>query len=93
MFRSVFDTKNRRQLGALLALLTIFISVAASLAPTSWHSVMEVSSNLATALFFALVLSVIIRHVFGARHLKADDVIGAFSATSSLRLFGGGCTP
>jgi voltage-gated potassium channel len=89
VFRSVFDTQSRRRLGALLSLLTITIGVAAALSPTSWHQTMEVLSNLATAAFFVLVLSVIIRHVFGARHLKIDDVVGAFSGYIIIALIWG----
>jgi voltage-gated potassium channel len=78
VFRAVFDTKRRRQIGWILAGVTIAINLADTFVPAAWHPTMEVLSNLAAAAFFAFVLSVILNHVFAARDLRIDDVVGAF---------------
>jgi hypothetical protein len=85
----VFDTQRRRRIGAALIAVTVAIDVTASLVPNEWHRVVEVLSNLSIATFFALVLSIIIRHVFAARNLKVDDVIGAFSGYIIIALIWG----
>lgn len=79
VFRAVFDTKQRRQRGALLAAAAIALDLAIVLVPTPWHATVEVLANLASAAFFAFVFSVIVSHVLGARDLRIDDLVGAFS--------------
>jgi voltage-gated potassium channel len=79
VFRAVFDTKRRRQVGWILASIVIVINIADTLVPTALHSAMEVLSSLAAAGFFSFVLWVILSHVFGARTLRMDDIVGAFS--------------
>ena len=40
---------------------------------------MEIAFDIAAAAFFVFCLYVIVNHVFGARSLRTDDVVGAFS--------------
>jgi hypothetical protein len=40
---------------------------------------MEILISLSAATFYAFVLYVILNHVFGARTLRMDDIVGAFS--------------
>jgi voltage-gated potassium channel len=79
VFRAVLDTKQRRQRGALLAAAAVALDLASFLAPPPWRTTVEVAANLASAAFFALVFSAIVSQVLGARDLKMDDLVGAFS--------------
>jgi voltage-gated potassium channel len=79
VFRAVFDTKQSRQFGALLAAAAIAVDLATFLGPLPWHGAVEVVANLASALFFAFVFFVIVGRVLGARRLEMDDLVGAFS--------------
>jgi voltage-gated potassium channel len=89
VFRAVFDTRQRRRVGATLAGVTIAIDLAIILCPAPMHPAIEVLSNLSTALFFAFVFSVIVNHVFKARDLRLDDVVGAFSGYIVIALIWG----
>ena len=79
VFRAVFDTKHRRLVGFILGGITIAINLVDTLLPTALHPAMEILSSLAAAAFFAFVLFVILDHVFSARTLRMDDIVGAFS--------------
>jgi voltage-gated potassium channel len=89
VFRAVFDTRQRRRVGATLAGFTIAIDLAFILCPAPMHPAIEVLSNLSSALFFAFVFSVIVNHVFNARYLRLDDVVGAFSGYIVIALIWG----
>jgi voltage-gated potassium channel len=89
VFRAVFDTSRRRRVGAALAGATIALDLAFVLCPAPMHAAIEVLSNLSTALFFAFVFSVIVNHVFNARYLRLDDVVGAFSGYIIIALIWG----
>jgi voltage-gated potassium channel len=89
VFRAVLDTKQRRQRGALLAVAAIALDLASVLVPSPWHASVEVVANLASAAFFALVFSVIVSHVLGARNLRMDDLVGAFSGYIIIALIWG----
>jgi voltage-gated potassium channel len=79
IFRAVFDTRHRRLVGWILGGITIAMNVADTLTPATWQSAMEMLISLSAAAFFAFVLFVILEHVFSARTLKMDDIVGAFS--------------
>jgi voltage-gated potassium channel len=79
VFRAVFDTKHRRRVGWILGGITIAMNFVDALAPAAWQSVMEILISLSAATFYAFVLYVILNHVFGARTLRMDDIVGAFS--------------
>jgi hypothetical protein len=79
VFRAVFDTKHRWRVGWILGGIAIAMHIVGALAPAAWQSVMEILINLSAAAFFAFVLFVILDHVFSARTLKVDDIVGAFS--------------
>jgi voltage-gated potassium channel len=79
VFRAVFDTKHRRLVGLILLGITIAINLVDTLLPSTLHPSMEVLASLAAAVFFSFVLYVILNHVFGARTLRMDDIVGAFS--------------
>jgi len=49
----------------------------------------ELALNISTAAFFVFCLYVIVNHVFGARNLRADDVVGAFSGYIIIALIWG----
>ncbi len=89
VFRAIFDTQSRRRIGATLAGLAIAINFARLLAPDGMKLLTEVSMNISTAVFFAFCLYVIVNHVFGARNLRADDVVGAFSGYIIIALIWG----
>jgi voltage-gated potassium channel len=79
VFRAVFDTRHRRLVGWILGGITIAMHLADTLAPAAWQPTMEISVSLTAAAFFAFVLFVILEHVFSARTLHMDDIVGAFS--------------
>jgi voltage-gated potassium channel len=79
VFRAVFHNRQRRLVGWTLGGTTIALNFANTLAPAAWQPTMEVLISLAAAAFFAFVLFVLLEHVFGARTLRLDDIVGAFS--------------
>jgi voltage-gated potassium channel len=79
VFRAVFDTKHRRRVGLIVGGIAIGINLADTLLPMALHPAMEVLSSLSAAAFFSIVLYVILNHVFAARTLRMDDIVGAFS--------------
>ncbi len=79
VFRAVFDTKHRRLVGWILGGIAIAMHLADTVAPAAWQPAMEILISLAAAAFFAFVLFVILEHVFSARTLRMDDIVGAFS--------------
>jgi voltage-gated potassium channel len=89
VFRAVFDTRQRRQRGTLLAAAAIALDLATVVVPPPWHTTVEVAANLASAAFFAFVFSVIVIHVLGARNLRIDDLVGAFSGYIIIALIWG----
>jgi len=89
VFRAIFDTKSRRRIGAALACAAIAINFLRLLVPVGMKLPAEVALNVSTAAFFAFCLYVIVNHVFGARNLRADDVVGAFSGYILIALIWG----
>ncbi|HME40176.1 MAG TPA: hypothetical protein VKG63_14570 [Steroidobacteraceae bacterium] len=89
VFRAIFDTQRLRQIGAALGGTVIAIGFAGILDPSPPRVPMEVLMNASTAAFFVFVLSVIVGHVFGARRLAMDDVVGAFSGYIVIALIWG----
>jgi voltage-gated potassium channel len=89
VFRAVLDTRRRRQSGILLAAAAIALDLITVLMPPSAHATVEVAANLASAAFFAFVFSVIVSNVLGARALKMDDLVGAFSGYIIIALIWG----
>jgi voltage-gated potassium channel len=89
LFRALLDTRLRRQRGVLLAAAVITLDLATVLAPVSSHAILEVAANLSSAAFFAFVFSVIVSSVLGARALKIDDLVGAFSGYIIIALIWG----
>jgi voltage-gated potassium channel len=79
VFRAVFDTRQRRLVGWILGGITLALNLADTLVPAAWQPAMEIIISLSAAAFFAFVLFVILDHVFGARTLRMDDIVGAFS--------------
>jgi voltage-gated potassium channel len=79
VFRAIFDTQIRRRIGATLACVGIALNLVRLWAPTGMKVPGEMAFNIATVAFFAFCLYVIVNHVFGARNLRTDDVVGAFS--------------
>jgi voltage-gated potassium channel len=89
VFRALLDTMHRRQRGALLAAVAVALDLAAFSVPPPWHSTVAVLANLAGAAFFAFVFAVIVSQVLGARDLKMDDLVGAFSGYIVIALIWG----
>jgi hypothetical protein len=89
VFRALFHTKRHRVVGSILAAVALVINLARMLAPIKMQILMEVLENVAAAAFFIFVLSVIIKQVFGARQLRTDDVVGAFSGYILIALLWG----
>jgi len=79
VFRAIFDTRSRRRIGAALACMAIAINVVRLWVPSAMKVPAEFALNVSTVAFFAFCLYVIVNHVFGARNLRTDDVVGAFS--------------
>jgi voltage-gated potassium channel len=89
VFRAVFNTTHRRRVGVLLISIAIIINILGVMVPGQWNTWIEVASNFATAVFFVFVMYVIVNHVFGARDLRTDDVVGAFSGYIIIALIWG----
>jgi len=89
VFRAVIITTRRRQIGAVLIGAVIAIALAGILGPPQARVPMEVLLNAFTAAFYIFVLSVIVSHVFSARRLALDDVVGAFSGYILIALIWG----
>jgi hypothetical protein len=80
IFRAVFDTTRRRWIGMSLAGIAIALNLIRLWAPSGSSQLpIDAALNIAAAAFFVFVLLVIVEHVFGARRLHGDDVVGAFS--------------
>ncbi len=79
VFRAIFDTPSRRRIGAMLACVGVAIDLVRLWAPVGMKVPAELSFNIVAVAFFAFCLYVIVNHVFGARDLRTDDVVGAFS--------------
>jgi hypothetical protein len=89
VFRALFHTKRHRVVGSILAGIALVINLARMLTPVKMRILMEVLENVAAAAFFMFVLSVIVKQVFGARQLRTDDVVGAFSGYILIALLWG----
>jgi hypothetical protein len=89
VFRAIFDTKARRRIGAALVCAAIVFNVVRLSLPVGMKLPAEMAFNISTVAFFAFCLYVIVIHVFGARHLRADDVVGAFSGYIIIALIWG----
>jgi voltage-gated potassium channel len=89
VFRAVFNSTRRRRVGVSLIGLAIGINILGILVPGQWNNWIEVASNVATAGFFVFVLYVIVNHVFSAKDLRTDDVVGAFSGYIIIALIWG----
>jgi voltage-gated potassium channel len=89
VFRALFATKRRRWIGSILAGLGLALNLARLLSPSGLPPVVDILENVSAAAFFVFVLSVIISHVFGARQLRIDDVVGAFSGYIIIALLWG----
>jgi voltage-gated potassium channel len=89
VFRAIFDTQIRRRIGAALACVAVAINVVRLLAPAGMKLPAEMACNIATVALFAFCLYVIVNHMFGARNLRTDDVIGAFSGYIIIALIWG----
>ena len=78
VFRAIFDTHSRRRIGATLACVAIAMNILRLSVPAGMKLPAELALNFSTVAFFAFCLYVIVNHVFGARNLRTDDVVGAF---------------
>jgi hypothetical protein len=88
VFRALFHTRRRRWIGAGFAGAAVAANLARLLLPRSQIPI-EAALNLSAAAFFAFVFFVIVGHVFGARRLQSDDVVGAFSGYILIALIWG----
>jgi len=79
VFRAVFDTARRRWIGASLACAAVAANSARLMVPSGLQTPAEAAVIAFAAVFFAFVLAVIVSQLFGARQLRSDDVVGAFS--------------
>jgi hypothetical protein len=89
VFRALFITKRHRLMGSILAACVIGIDLARLLAPSELQPQMDALLNISACAFYVFVLVVIINQVFGARRLRLDDVVGAFSGYIVIALFWG----
>ena len=89
VFRAIFDTRSRRRIGAALACVAIALNVVRLWVPSGMKVPAELALNFSTVAFFAFCLYVIVNHVFGARDLRTDDVVGAFSGYIIIALIWG----
>jgi voltage-gated potassium channel len=77
--RAVLNTEHRRLVGWILGGIAIALNIGDAFAPAAWQTALEILMSLAAAGFFVFVLFVILDHVFGARTLYMDHIVGAFS--------------
>ncbi len=89
VFRAIFDTKSRRRIGATLACMAVGFNAVRLTVPAEMKLPAELALNISTVAFFVFCLYVIVNHVFGARTLRADDVVGAFSGYIIIALIWG----
>jgi voltage-gated potassium channel len=89
VFRALFITKRHRIIGLILAGCTICIDFARLLTPRELQPQMDALLNVSACAFYVFVLAVIVHQVFGARRLRLDDVVGAFSGYIVIALFWG----
>ncbi len=88
VFRAVFDTTPQRWTGACLAGAAVAANFARLWVPPGWRLPTEVALDGFAALY-AFVLAVIVSHMFAARQLRSDDVVGAFSGYILIALIWG----
>jgi hypothetical protein len=79
VFRALFRTPRRRWIGSILVGIALSIDLAREVLAHSARRELTISLDISVAVFYVFVFSVILRHVFTARHLRIDDVVGAFS--------------
>jgi Ion channel len=89
VFRALFRTARRRWIGSGLAGITIAIDLARLLASRDLQLQLDALLNVTAAAFYVFVLSVIVSQVFSTRHLRIDEVVGAFSGYILIALFWG----
>ena len=89
VFRAVFDSTPQRWTGTILAGAGIALNFARLWVPAGLQLPTEVALDGFAAAFFAFVLAVIVSHMFAARQLRSDDVIGAFSGYILIALIWG----
>ncbi len=89
VFRALFSTARRRRIGSGLAGITIAIGVARLFVPRERQLPLDTLLSVTAAAFYVFVLSVIVSHVFSARRIRKDDVVGAFSGYILIALFWG----
>jgi voltage-gated potassium channel len=89
VFRAVFDTTPQRWTGTILAGSAVVLNFARLLVPEELHLPTDVAIDVFAAALYAFVLAVIVSHMFGARQLRSDDVIGAFSGYILIALIWG----
>ncbi len=89
VFRAVFDTTPQRWTGSALAGAAIAANFARLSAPAGLELPTQVTVDVCAVAFYVFVLAVIVTHMFGARQLRSDDVVGAFSGYISIALIWG----
>ncbi len=89
VFRAVFDSTRRRWIGASLAGAAIAANFARLSAPAGLQLPTQVALDMCAVAFYVFVLAVIVTHMFGARRLRGDDVVGAFSGYILIALIWG----
>jgi voltage-gated potassium channel len=89
VFRALFDTYRRRLVGSILAIVMVASSLGSLWPLMPWQPPMDVISNVSTAAFYSYVLAVIVSHIFAARQLRVDDIVGVFSGYMLIALLWG----
>ncbi len=89
IFRAVFDTTSQRWTGACLAGAAIAANFTRLMVPAGLLLPVEVALDGFAAAFYVFVLAVIVSHMFAARRLRSDDVVGAFSGYILIALIWG----
>jgi hypothetical protein len=89
VFRAVFATNRRRWIAMAFAGIAVALGLARLWAPAGLQLPIDLALDVAAGAFFVFVFAVIVSHVFGARRLHSDDVVGAFSGYILIALIWG----
>jgi hypothetical protein len=73
------DTRAQRLRGALFIAPAVVIELTRFAAPQAWDPKLDIIADVSASVFLGYVVAIIVRHIFSARRIGVDDVIGAFA--------------
>jgi hypothetical protein len=89
VFRAVLHTKHQRYAGVTLAITAVALQIARDELPAGFQLPLDVISGTIIGAFFVFVFSLLVTHLFRARRLGFNDIVGAFSGYIIIALIWG----